>query len=190
MSVAMEDWPRRHRITVEEYHRMAEVGLLAPDARVELIEGVIIDMPPIGNRHSAAVDRLNRLLGHAVGERAIIRCQGPIQLDDVSEPQPDFALLVPREDFYEYRAPTAADTLLAIEVSDTTLRYDLQTKKSLYAQHGIQELWVIDVERKKLHAFRNPTSETYADVSTPHKPGVTPITSLPGVTVDLSSLFG
>jgi Uma2 family endonuclease len=105
MSVAMEDWPRRHRITVDEYHRMAEVGLLAPDARVELIEGVIIEMPPIGNRHAAAVDRLFRLLDRAVGDRAIVRCQGPVQLGDLSEPQPDFALLAPREDFYDINAP-------------------------------------------------------------------------------------
>ncbi len=106
MSVAMEDWPRRHRVTVDEYHRMAEVGVLAPDARVELIEGEIIEMPPIGNPHAATVDRLVELLHSAVGKRAIVRCQGPIQLGDLSETQPDFALLVRREDFYENNRPT------------------------------------------------------------------------------------
>jgi Uma2 family endonuclease len=190
MSVAMEDVPRRHRITVEEYHRMAEVGLLAPDARVELIEGEIIYMPPIGSRHAAAVRRLDKLLHRSIAERAIVSCQASLQLGDLNEPQPDFALLAWREDFYEQRNPTAFDTLLVIEVSDTTLRQDLHRKMSLYARHAIPELWVIDVERKQLHAFRNPTGETYADASTPDKPGIMPIAALPGVTVDLSSLFG
>jgi Uma2 family endonuclease len=190
MSVAMEDWPRRHRITVEEYHRMAEVGLLAPDARVELIEGEIVEMPPIGNRHQAAVDRLTRLLVRAVGERAIVRCQGSIQLGDLSEPQPDFALLAPREDFFEQQRATAADALLAIEVSDTTVHYDLHTKMSLYSRYGVRELWVLDVERKRLHVFRNPAGASYGEVLAPHTPGVMPIAALAGVTVDLSSLFG
>src|SRR5262245_33111432 len=119
MSVAMKHFPRPHRISVQEYYRMAEVGLLAPSARVELMEGVIVDMPPIGSSHAAAVRRLNNLLLGAVGNRAIVSCQCPIRLDDFSEPQPDFAVLAPREDFYEHRHPTAAHTLLVIEVSDS-----------------------------------------------------------------------
>src|SRR5437868_6922768 len=107
MSVAMEDWPPRHRITVDEYLRMGEVGLLAPGARVELIEGEIIEMPPIGCPHAAVVNRLNRLLVGAVGERAIVQCQNPVRLDDYNDPQPDFALLAPREDFYQRQRPTA-----------------------------------------------------------------------------------
>ena len=189
MSVAMEDLPRRHRITVDEYHRMAEVGLLAPDARVELIEGEIIEMPPIGNRHAGSVDRLNRLLNRAVGDRAIVRCQSPIQLNDSSEPQPDFALLASRDDFYVRQRPTAADTLLVIEVSDTTLRYDLHTKMSLYARHGIPELWVVDVVRAQLHVFRNPVGAKYEETASPGALRTLPIASLPGVAVDLTSLF-
>ncbi len=190
MSVAMEDGPRRHRITVDEYHHMAEVGLLAPDARVELIEGEIIDRPPIGSRHAATVDGLYRILDRAVGERAIVRCQGPIQLGDLSEPQPDFSVLVPREGVYAQRHPTAADILLVVEVSETTLRYDRQTKMALYARHGIPELWIVDVGRKQLQIFRKPAGAAYGDVLSPERPGVMPIASLPGVTVDLSSLFG
>ncbi len=190
MSVAMEDFPRRHRITVDEYHHMAEVGLLAPDARVELIEGEIIDMPPIGIRHENAVDRLTRLLVLAVGERAIVRCQGSIQLGDFSQPQPDFALLAPREGDYAQRRATAADTLLVIEVSETTLRYDRQTKLPLYARHGIHELWIVDVRGRQLHVFRNPTGAAYEEVLSLDEPGVIPIASLPDVSVDLSSLWG
>jgi Uma2 family endonuclease len=190
MSVAMEDWLRRHRITVDEYHRMAEVGLLAPDARVELIDGEIIDMPPIGSRHAAAVSRLDEILHVVVGKRAIVLCQGPIHLGDLTEPQPDLALLARREDFYEQRTPTASDILLVIEVSDTTLHQDLHTKMSLYARHGIPELWVVDVEGRQLHVFRNPADSAYSEAIATYKPGAIAIASLNGITVDLSSLFG
>src|SRR4051812_2628542 len=101
MSVAMEDGSRRHRITVDEYHRMAEQGSFAPDARVELIDGVIIDMPPIGSPHAAMVRRFDSLLREVVGRQALVSCQMPVQLGDYSEPQPDIALVRPRENFYE-----------------------------------------------------------------------------------------
>jgi Uma2 family endonuclease len=188
----MEDWPRRHRITVDEYHRMAEVGLLAPDARVELIDGEIIEMAPIGNPHAATVDRLNQLMHRALGDSGIVRCQGPVQLGNYSEPQPDFALLAPREDFYEQRRPTPADMLLAVEVSDTSLRFDLHTKMALYARHRIPEFWVVDVqrpERKKLHVFRSPTDVAYSEVFSTEKPGLVSITAVPGLEVDLTSVF-
>jgi Uma2 family endonuclease len=190
MSVAMEDWPRRHRITVDEYHRMAEVGVLAPDARVELIEGEIIDMPPIGSRHAAAVRRLDELLQSAVAGLATVSCQAPLQLGDLTEPQPDLALLARREDFYEQQNPRVSDTLLVIEVSDATLRHDLHTKMSLYTRYGIPELWVVNLEGKRLHIFRNPSGAAYSEAIASDKPGVMPIASLPGVTLDLSSLFG
>ena len=189
MSVAMEDWPRRHRITVEDFHRMAEAGVLAPDARVELIEGEIIDMPPIGSRHSGTVSLLSELLHDAVAKRAIVSCQLSLRLGDLNELQPDFALLVRREDFYASQIPVAAHALLVIEVSDSTLRYDLQTKMSLYARHGIPELWVVDVEGKRLHVFRNPAGAAYSEVVALEKPGVLPISALPATIVDLSSLF-
>jgi Uma2 family endonuclease len=179
--------PSRHRFTVEEYHRMEEVGLLAPDARVELIGGEVIDMPPFGSRRGAAVDRLNGLLNRAVGDRAIVRCRGPVRLSDTSEPQADFILLVPREDFYEERAATAADTLLIVDVSESTPRYDRQINWFLFGRYGIPEYWIFDTQAKQLHGYR-PADAKYGEVSWTDKPGVTPITLLPGVTVDLSSL--
>jgi Uma2 family endonuclease len=182
----MEEGPRRHRMTVEEYHRMAEVGLLASDERVELIEGEIIDMSPIGRRHAAAVSQLLELLSSAVGKRATIYCQSSIVLGDLSEPQPDFALLVRRDDFYRYRTPTAADTLLVIEVSETSLRYDCETKMPLYARHGIPELWVLDIAGKQLRVFRRPTGSVYDEVSIVDESRRLPIASLPGVEIDLS----
>ena len=121
MQSHMEDWLPRHRITVDEYYRMAEVGLLAADARVELIEGEILDMPPIGSRHAGVVSLLDRLLSRAAGDEAIVRVQLPLRLTNASEPQPDLALVKPRSDYYSTRHPTAADTLLVVEVSQTTV---------------------------------------------------------------------
>jgi len=122
MDTLMEDTVvRRHRITVDEYSRMAEVGLLAPDARVELIEGQIIDMAPIETRHMSAVDRLTHWLVAAVGTRAIVRIQGSFRLSDITMPQPDVILLKPREDFYSSKTATGEDTLHAV----VTVAFDL-----------------------------------------------------------------
>lgn len=125
---------------------MAEVGLLAPDARVELIEGEIIDMPPIGPDHGSVADRLNHLLVPAVGQRAIVRVQGAVRLSRMSEPQPDTALLVPRKDYYRAAHPTGDNTFLVIEVSDSTLRYDRNVKVPLYARHAVPEVWIADLQ--------------------------------------------
>ena len=188
--MALEDLPRRHRISVHEYHRMAEVGLLAPDARVELIEGEIIDMAPIGNNHLGTVAMLDRMLQRAVDDRAIILCQSSIRLGQDSEPQPDLAVLLPRADYYRTPPPPgAADTLLVIEVSDTTLRYDRHTKVPFYARHGIPEVWLVDLPNATVHCFRDLCGERYNSESATQTPGVIALPGLPGVTIDLSSLF-
>lgn len=185
----MESWPRRHRITVDEYYRMAEVGLLAPDARVELIEGEIIDMAPIGTDHASVVNRLNRLLVMAVGERGIVQIQGPARLDRYSEPEPDVAVFAPREDFYRHVRPTLAETLLVIEVSDSTLRYDRDVKVPLYARHGIPEVWVVDLQHGELRIYRSPEGERFVDETVTREPGITDLRALPGVQVDLSAIL-
>jgi Uma2 family endonuclease len=185
----MDEFPRRHRITVEEYYRMAEVGLLAPDARVELIDGEIIDMPPIGSRHAAIATRLHGLFVNAIGERAIVRAQYPARLDNYSEPQPDVAVVAPREDFYAARHPIPSDVLLLVEVSETTLRYDQQIKAALYARHDVPELWIVDIKRKQLHVSRKPTPRGYTETFAADRPTTMPLTALAGVTIDLSTLF-
>jgi len=189
VNTAMETWPRPHRLTVEEYYRMAEVGLLAPDARVELIEGEIIDMAPIGTDHGSIVDQLTRLFVRAVDERAIVRVQGAVRLSSFTEPQPDLALLRPSPDFYRKKQPTGADSLLVIEVSDTTLRYDLKTKAPLYARLGVPEVWIFDVNREQIHFFRSPSDGSYGEVSVVDDPGVVELRTLPGVSIDLSRLW-
>jgi Uma2 family endonuclease len=189
MTSIVEDGVTRHRISVDEYYRMAEVGLLAPDARVELIEGEIVDMAPIGSRHGGAVYELTRLLVRAVGDRAVVLVQGPIRLGRRSEPQPDLALLRPRADGYKRSHPTAADVLLVIEVSDTTLKYDLQTKVPLYARHGITAVWVFDLENKRLRTFRTPSEGRYLDVAETQSPGLTPLPGLDGLSVELDAVL-
>ncbi len=146
----------RRRFTVDEYHRMAEAGILHEDDRVELLEGEIVEMSPIGRRHQACVDRLTQWLVPALRGRAIVRVQGSVKLSDVSAPQPDVLLLRPRQDFYATVDPGPDDVFLVIEVADTSLRYDQGIKVPLYARHGIPEVWVIDLAEERVFIYRDP----------------------------------
>src|SRR6266702_3964041 len=186
MSVVMSDWILRHRITVDEYYRMAEVGILPPDARVELIEGEIIDMAPIGTGHGGTVAQLIRLLLSAVGDRAHLLAQLPVRLSDISEPEPDCALVKSRADFYKKKHPGPDDTFLIIEVSESSLRYDVQVKAPLYARHGIPEYWVIDLPGRQVRFFRSPEAGQYTDVTSTGAPGVVAPVALPEVQIDLT----
>jgi Uma2 family endonuclease len=159
MSTAVE----RYRFTVDEYYKLAEAGVLSEDSRVELIEGEIVMMTPIGRRHAACVDRLNRLLVHAVGESAIVRVQNPVRLGDRSEPEPDLALLRPRDDFYAEREPGPADALLIVEVADSSLAYDRGVKLPLYARAGVAETWIVDLGERVIEVHRSPGPQGYAE---------------------------
>jgi Uma2 family endonuclease len=152
---AIHDHPRRHAITVEEYMRMGEAHVFSHQARLELMEGEIVEMPPIGSAHAAVVCTLDTLL-REVAPRAMVRVQSPLVLGERSAPQPDVMLLRPRADRYYNSHPTAADALLVVEVADTTLMYDLEVKRPLYARAGITELWIVDIARRELHVFREP----------------------------------
>ncbi len=189
MSTLMESGPRKHRITVEEYYRMAEVGLLARDARVELIEGEIIDMPAIGSDHASVVDQLAQLLFEAVSSRAILRVQNPVRLSRSSEPEPDIAVLKPRADRYRHAHPVGLDTLLVIEVSDSSLRYDCDVKVPLYARHEVPEVWIIDLQGERVLFYRSLADGAYRDHSVDSRPGDASPAALPGVAVDLSKVF-
>lgn len=162
----------RHRLTVDDYHQMAESGILGPDDSVELIAGEVLDMSPVGSLHAALVRALGRWLSDSVGQQAIVAVQDPIHLDDSSEPQPDIALLKPRGDYYAAAHPGPADTLLIVEVAESSLAYDLGVKAPLYARHGIPEVWVIDAATRNTHRFRGPRPEGYAEqvMITPEEP--------------------
>jgi Uma2 family endonuclease len=187
MSTAMHEWPRRHRITVEHYYRMAGAGLFAPDERVELIDGEIVDMPPMGTRHAAKLLRLGDILAAAIGDRGMVRTQVPLRLGEASEPQPDIAVVVPRADYYEHHHPTAADTLLVIELGDSTLRFDRDIKAPLYEQHGVPEVWVLDLRANRLIRFRR--SATGEVIATEDDFGMVSLDALPGIAVNLEPLM-
>jgi Uma2 family endonuclease len=176
-------------LTVTEYYRMAEAGILRPDARVELIEGEIIDMAPIGSRHAGTVDQLASCLRRAAGERAIVRVQNPIRIDEHSEPEPDVVLLRPRADFYKTSHPRSSDVLLIIEVADTTLRYDRDVKTPLYARHRVPEVWIVNLEDRQLLRYRSPREGAFAHTDRPDLGGEIAIEALPDAYVELDALF-
>jgi Uma2 family endonuclease len=153
----------RRLFTVEEFHRMGKAGVFSEDDRVELLEGEIVQMTPIGSRHAACVDRLNRLFSQRVGERAIVRVQNPVRLDEQSEPQPDLALLKPRPDFYAQANPVPADVLLLIEVAETSADMDREAKLPLYARSGVFEVWLVDLSAERVEVHRKPAPHGYQE---------------------------
>ncbi len=158
---ALTEFPQRHAITAAEYLRMGEAGVFAQDARLELMDGEIIEMAPIGSRPAAVVNTLNALLVRRIADRAIVSVQNSLLLSDRTVPQPDLVLLKPSPDRYFSTLPAARDVLLMVEVSDSTLRFDLETKSRLYARAGIAETWVIDVVAQRLRVFRDPGVDGY-----------------------------
>lgn len=154
----------RRRFTVDEYHRMAEVGLLNEDDRVELINGEIVEMTPIGVSHASTVRRLNQLLSQRFSGRAIVDVQNPVRGWEYSEPQPDLALLRARPGMYSDAHPGPGDVLVVVEVADTSGRYDREVKLPLYASAGFPEAWLVDLTDQRIEVHRMPTPEGYRDV--------------------------
>jgi Uma2 family endonuclease len=189
MATTAESLLQRHRLTVQDYHRMGEVGIFAPDARVELIDGEIIDMPPIGSRHAGKVKFLLNRLTPAVAGRAIVAVQDPLILGSDTEPQPDLMLLRPRPDFYQTSHPHAADALLVVEVAESSLAYDREVKLPRYARQGIPEAWLIDVERNEISVHRKPTPEGYREVTRLGPPyRIAPVT-IPDIELNLEEVL-
>ena len=153
----------RYRFTVDEYYKLAEAGVLTEDSRVELIEGEILMMTPIGRRHAACVDRLTNLLASLVGDRAIVRVQNPILLADDTEPEPDVSLLHPRPDFYAEREPGPGEVFLVIEVADSSLAYDREVKLPLYGRSGVPEVWIVDLGSRTVSVSTTPGPAGYAE---------------------------
>jgi Uma2 family endonuclease len=156
--------PTRRRFTVDEYYRIAEAGILTSDDRVELLDGEIIDMVPIGSQHAAHVAKLDRLISSSLGDRAIVWIQNPIRLDRFSEPEPDIALLRPRDDFYASAHPGPDDVFLIIEVADSSLEFDRANKVPLYAEHGIPSVWLLNLQDEAIECFGQPRDGEYHSV--------------------------
>ncbi len=140
---------------------MGEIGIFPPDARVELVDGLVRRMPPIHPPHASIVDRLNSALGRLPAGSAIVRVQNPIRLDDFNEPQPDVMVLRFRDDYYGSHHPTPTDVVLAIEVADTSLRYDRNEKMPRYGMAGIPEAWLVDVQAGTIKVFTEPQADGY-----------------------------
>jgi Uma2 family endonuclease len=188
MSTPAIQIPKPHPITVQEYLRMGETGVLDPGSRLELIEGELFDMPPIGPLHSSRVKRLIRIFSQALGDRAIVSVQDPVLLGDFSVPQPDLALLRWREDFYERAHPRPADVLVLVEVADTTLAYDRDRKLPLYARFAVPEVWLVDVLGNHLDVHRDPADGTYTTRFRVQDLSRVGVAALPDVTLDLRPL--
>ncbi|HLC16826.1 MAG TPA: Uma2 family endonuclease [Thermodesulfovibrionia bacterium] len=160
MSVLEE---KSYQVTVEEFYQMYESGMFAEDDRVELIEGEIIHMTPIGSWHSAVVDRLNELFVERFSAYAIVRIQGAVLLSRKSEPLPDVVVMKRKEDFYASGHPQPEDMFLIVEVSDTTIRYDRSIKVPLYARSGISEVWIVNLQEDWIEAYRKPLFSDYQE---------------------------
>ena len=183
--------PVRHKLNVHDYHRMADAGIFDACDRIELIDGDLIDMAPIGQGHAAIVNGLNEALVVACAGRAIVSPQNPVRLDPSSEPQPDLAVLRRRADFYASgERPGPDDILLLVEVADSSLRFDQTVKLPLYARAGIAELWIVDLKRRILTAYRNPAGDGYGEAATHHPGDQLALALAPEIIVRLELMFG
>ncbi len=181
--------PEIRKLTVLDYLKMAEVGILNEDDYVELIEGRLIKVSEESDAHAGVVTQLTRLLNKIAGENALVWAQNPVVLDNHSMPEPDIALVKYRSDFYKSRHVEPDDVLLIIEVADDSVSYDREIKTPLYARHAIPETWVIDFNAQSLIRHRQPVAGIYRQIDTLEKPHSLPITALQGVEIDPSCLF-
>ncbi len=179
----------RGPFTVDSYQRLAELGVLRDNDRVELIAGQVVEMSPIGDRHASCVRRLNRLFSQSLVGAAIVDVQNPVVLGEHDAPQPDVVLLKPRSDAYP-RHPRGTDILLVIEVADTTLAYDRDIKMPLYARAGIPEAWVIDLAADRIHVYRDPVAGQYASTRTASRGDVLTPLQLANVTLAVGEILG
>ena len=181
--------PARHRLDVGAYYRMAEAGILTHPQRVELIDGDIFDMNPIGSPHAAVTRRLEQQFARAVADGIVlVSVQNPLRLDAHNEPQPDFVALRPRPDAYAASHPGAADALLLIEVSDSSLDHDRTTKLSLYARFGVPEVWIVDLSGGAVEVYRDPAEGRYVSSVRMIEGLLAPI-RIPEVTISIAALL-
>jgi len=155
--------PTQRQFTVDEYYRMGEAGVFGEDDQVELLDGRIYTMSPIGSEHAACVDRLTKLFVLWSGEEVIVRVQNPVRLDERSEPEPDLALLAPQDDGYAAQHPRPDDVVLVVEVADTSLSFDRDVKLPLYATAGIPELWIVNLDDEQIEVHWAPEGERYTE---------------------------
>ena len=182
--------PSLHRFTVEEYEALGRLEEFWDGPRLELIEGRIVEMAPIGPDHASGVDWLVARFVTGLGDRAVVRGQGPLRLGDLSEPEPDVSVLVPPLDRYRHRHPVAEDVLLLVEVSNSSLRFDRQTKVPLYARHGVAEVWIVDLTGETVEVYREPSAEGYGAVEQHGRGETVSPAAFPAIALTVSELLG
>ncbi len=186
--VAVE--PSRLLFSVSEYEALGQIGFFGHERRLELIEGEILEMTPIGPEHARSVRRLDALFNSRLADRAVTNVQNPLRLGHLSEPQPDLALLVPPMERYDRRHPAADDVLLLVEVADTTTRFDRVVKAPLYARHGVTELWIVDVKAEVVEVHRDPSPEDYRSVECHGRGSVVAPLAFPDRSVGVDEILG
>jgi Uma2 family endonuclease len=169
---------------------MAESGILSPDERVELIEGEIYRMAPIGNRHAGCVNRLTRMLVLSLIERATITIQNPVRLSDLSEPEPDVSVLRYRADGYGGGHPGPTDVFFLVEAADTSLDFDQRVKLPLYARSGIPEVWIVDLQQGLIEAHRSPQAGRFREVRQAHRGERLSPAAFPDLDLDAAQILG
>jgi Uma2 family endonuclease len=189
-SIALAPGQKPYLFTVDEVLAMVKAGILPEQRGLELIEGVLVEMAPIGPEHAAETSIIAREFTLRLGAGAIVRTQSPVQLNARSLPEPDIAVVQNRRDHYRAAHPTPADTFLIIEISDTTLAFDRGRKLALYASSGIAEVWIVDIEGKAVEVYRAPIGDHYTQLTTHHAPAQIACASLPEAKLNLSDLFG
>lgn len=178
------------QFTAQEFERLFEVGILADDERVELIEGEIVQMSPINVAHSSCVLRLNALLAGLSRGMALIGVQGPIRLDARTVPQPDVAVLTPRADYYRKAHPGPGDVLLLIEVADTSLSYDRNVKSLVYARFGIQDYWIVDLSGRTVEVHREPRGDRFRTTTRHSGEDSVALLAFPDVVLSVADILG
>jgi Uma2 family endonuclease len=185
MAVSMQ----RRVFSVDEYHRLPQAGVLREQERLELINGEILTMTPIGSYHASRVNRLTRVFTRIFGDRVIVQVQNPVKIDNYSEPEPDLALLKPQADFYAARLPEPPDVLLIVEVADTSLAYDRDVKLPLYAKQGIPEAWLVNLPNNCVEVFAEPSPQGY-ELHRIFRKGMVTSPTLPDLQVALTEILG
>jgi Uma2 family endonuclease len=179
----------RRKFTLDEYHRLAETGFLTEDDRVELIDGEIIEMSPVGKAHNACINRNTRTLVQRLSDRAVVSVQNSVVILE-NEPLPDIAILQPNPSYYADRLATPEDILLIIEVADSSLTYDQEIKTSKYAQAGVQELWIVDLNDDMIWVYRNPSPKGYLDIKAYKRGEHITTLAFPDITLAVNEILG
>lgn len=181
--------PTKYRLNVEQYYKMAEVGILGLEQRTELIDGEIIEMSAIGTKHAICVSNLSEILTLRTIQIAHVRQQNPVHLSDRSEPQPDIALVKRPSSLYVDCHPKAADIFLLIEVSDSTLKYNREIKVPLYAKAGIPEVWIANIEEQVFEVYKSPNQDRYEQVQLYGKGELIPMSMFADIAIAVDEIF-